>query len=687
MSVLKGLCLAIIGLSSICVSARAQWVQTSGPSGEDVRAMTALGDIAFAGTFFHGVYKTTDPARHWVPCNTGIPENSVSTLCASGSILYAGTYSGNVYESVDSGLIWAPMNTGVSGYVITTISSLGGSVFVCNSHGDIARTADEGKTWAKANPAPYQLPIYSFAVSGNSVVAASDSGIFVSADSGMSWTARSLDLTDKHVRALYSPGDGLYAGTPTGLFRSSNQGVNWAKVLDSVYVMSIVRNDTVLFVGTWYNGVFRSADSGRSWKNISVGLPDDIYLKGSLAVVGTAVMVGDNQGIAVTDDQGDRWVQINQGFVHSQVRSILAADSVIYAATNGVGMSVSSDDASRWEMRDHGLDINVINAVIQNGNEVLIGTNGGGIYSSTDQGRQWTHSAAPIPEDFVFAFGADDTITFAASMHGLFRRDGRRSSWLHIDSSARMQVISSFAYLGDYSFLAVGQAGLGGVLRSSDNGLTWPTVGSGLSTGGVTAMAVLGSTLIAASSGIYTSMDSGVSWQKIDNELSGSAVLSLYVANSLVFAGTDQGVFVSANGGENWTSISLGLSRAPVYSLSANNRFVFAATDAGVWRRPLSDLASVATHDKLNSSPQLLLTPTADGTRLNLQYFTTTDIERPKLEVCDILGKLVFTTALESAASGWNRASLALPSLPGGTYVCRVSGGGFSASGVVQIEH
>ena len=63
----------------------------------------------------HGIFKTIDKGKKWVPLNKGLTSMSVQVLIESGAgLLYAGTSEG-AFRSDDDGQTWHSINQGLEG--------------------------------------------------------------------------------------------------------------------------------------------------------------------------------------------------------------------------------------------------------------------------------------------------------------------------------------------------------------------------------------------------------------------------------------------------------------------------------------------------------------------------------------------------------------------------------------------
>ena len=99
---------ALLGAQSL----RAQWIQTNGPYGGNIRCFAVNGSNLFAGTS-GGVFLSTNNGASWVAVNTGLANTSINTLAVSGSNLLAGTFGGGVFLSTNNGTSWTAVNTGL----------------------------------------------------------------------------------------------------------------------------------------------------------------------------------------------------------------------------------------------------------------------------------------------------------------------------------------------------------------------------------------------------------------------------------------------------------------------------------------------------------------------------------------------------------------------------------------------
>jgi photosystem II stability/assembly factor-like uncharacterized protein len=147
-----------------------------------------------------GVYKTTDGGTNWGPANSGLPSGNVSVIVinpANPMILYAGLAIEGVYKSTDAGGSWAPANNGLTSLNIRDIAIDPGTpstLYVATQGGAIFKSTDDGGSWIPKNNGIDVTVISSLTIdptNPNTVYAAISSQffkIFKTTDGGENWS-------------------------------------------------------------------------------------------------------------------------------------------------------------------------------------------------------------------------------------------------------------------------------------------------------------------------------------------------------------------------------------------------------------------------------------------------------------------------------------------------------------------
>jgi hypothetical protein len=207
-----------------------------------------------------------------------------------------------------------------------------------------------------------------------------------------------------------------------------------------------------------------------------------------------------------------------------------------------------------------------------------------------DAGAQWVQTKVLYGNE---AFAVNDGNLFAGTRGGgvLISTDNG-VSWAAADSGLTSNVVRGLAVIGTNLF--AGTDG-NGVFLSTNNGVSWMSVGSSLkNSNNVSALAVIGTNLFAGTDGggVFISTNNGASWTATDTSLVGDAVYSFAVNGTNLYARTGvKGVFCSSNNGTNWTVVDFGVPTSYAFATNGTNLFdgtwngVFLSTNNGTtWK-------------------------------------------------------------------------------------------------------
>jgi photosystem II stability/assembly factor-like uncharacterized protein len=133
----------------------AQWVQTNGPFGGDVREMVINGNNYFA-CVDGDVYISSNNGNNWKA--TSLVNNGVNDLVSINGLILAGSGGGGIFLSSDDGNNWAPANNGLPAGNVDYMTAIGELLFVDISNNivgqpgyGIFRSTDSGTNWVSAN--------------------------------------------------------------------------------------------------------------------------------------------------------------------------------------------------------------------------------------------------------------------------------------------------------------------------------------------------------------------------------------------------------------------------------------------------------------------------------------------------------------------------------------------------------
>ncbi|MFQ6029024.1 MAG: FlgD immunoglobulin-like domain containing protein, partial [Dehalococcoidia bacterium] len=224
---------------------------------------------------------------------------------------------------------------------------------------------------------------------------------------------------------------------------------------------------------------------------------------------------------------------------------------------------------------------------------------------------QWVLTNAP-EGIYVYAFAISDTNVFAgadtdalvASGGSVFLSTNNGMDWTNISTGLTAPEVRALA-VSDTNIFA-GTWG-DGVFHSTDNGANWTEVNTGLPSPlyGV-RLAISGTNIFAgAAGGVFLSTNNGANWTDVSNGLPNLWVFDLAASDTNVFALTNWGgVSLSTDNGANWALVNEGLIDTLVLAIAVSDSFIFAGgtSGSGVWRRALSEMI-VSVEDVAGSLP------------------------------------------------------------------------------------
>jgi ligand-binding sensor domain-containing protein len=268
-------------------------------------------------------------------------------------------------------------------------------------------------------------------VSGHSIFAGTDDGMFLSVDNGSAWTAMSVGLPQDAILSCAATDSSVYSGTlHSGIFRSRNRGVSWFAAsngfpkdsLDTnsyFPVNGFAKNGPALLACTVRKGVFLTANSGDLWTPINSGLTNTnvfaMVSQGNNVFSGT----GAGGGVFLSGNNGNTWSAANNGlwYIVKMVYSVLTLaqnDNGVFAGTTFGGVYASSNNGASWSAINNGLIANTVLSLIAYGNILIAGTDFSGVFVSANNGATWTACNGGLPDNrAVLCLCVSDSSLFA----------------------------------------------------------------------------------------------------------------------------------------------------------------------------------------------------------------------------------------------------------------------------------
>ncbi|MDB5388763.1 MAG: hypothetical protein JWM11_4409 [Planctomycetaceae bacterium] len=302
--------------------------------------------------------------------------------------------------------------------------------------------------------------------------------------------------------------------------------------LDDVLVEAVAidpKNPRIVYAGTNSKGVFKSIDSGTTWHPASDGISDagifslTIDPSDSAVVYATYGCFGSAfcGGIYKTIDGGANWRPVNNGLPHSLMWSLtIDPDNpqVLYAGSDSTWVpgtvSKSIDGGATWTSAVSPVPTVFALAVVDRGGGSVVyagtfpyagtdpcGVCDAGLLKSEDGGVTWQLMTAGNVLALAVDRNSPGTLYVGTSLGGVLKTvDGGITFQSHVLGSVRALVVDPRDSTVLYA--AAGAA----VWKSSDSGLTWATLGTGLP-GGI-AGTVRSLAIDPVTSAVYVGTDS-----------------------------------------------------------------------------------------------------------------------------------------------------------------------------------
>ncbi|HEX2867317.1 MAG TPA: T9SS type A sorting domain-containing protein [Ignavibacteriales bacterium] len=407
----------------------------------------------------------------------------------------------------------------------------------------------------------------------------------------------------------------LFAATgQNGLFSSSDYGQKWSKSsLARRSVTALCTTDQNLLAGSINGGLYSSSDNGLTWNALPFNLTFSIVsaiAQGQNSTGGSNLYAATSgSGIFRSTDNGRNWNAVNKGFLWPYIWSVIAADSLLFAAADSSGIYCSTNYGGQWFKADQGIGkVSAYSLACSHSKEGMLKVYAGGygcIFISEDNGKNWIKRTMPRIGPELYSW-----------------------TW----------TLCLLDTAGGQTDIFAGTESLG-ILRSTDDGITWDQVNNGLKNLCILDLKSYNGNLFAATaSGVFLSTDRGISWKSVNNGLEAVYVKDLESAPGTagemnIFAATNgDGVFLSSDGGMSWTDVNQGLKDKQILSLLMTDSCLLAGTIGGAfksydkglsWKRAAQDDWTLGAVSRLAKCNNKLFAATSRGLFSSEDYGNT----------------------------------------------------------------
>ena len=386
--------------------------------------------------------------------------------------------------------------------------------------------------------------------------------------------------------------DRLYFGTlDAQIYTSADGGRTWEFLYDfkrpKLFVDRIIvdpRDSKVLYVATHRHtdagGFFKSTDGGRKWRQHPALKNEALHSLIQSSLNPNVLIAGTFHGMYRSDDSGESWKHLptstTPGLEH--VHSVAIdprTTNTIYAGTFHLPYK-STDGGQTWQSIKNGIiddsDIFAIDIDPRDPNHVIMSACSG-IYESKDAGASWA-KVNGIPSQSrrtraILQHPSLPGIVFAGTTEGFWRSDrgGHKDSWM-VTTSRQLEINSITVHPSRPQTVFIGTNNYG-VMISNDGGKNFlPTNGgySGRFANVIVADREMPNRIYAATINtttgggfLFLSTDNGDTWRpsmrSMPPRLITYSILQDARDGNLIYLGTNLGVYRSLDRGVSWSPV------------------------------------------------------------------------------------------------------------------------------------
>lgn len=311
----------------------------------------------------------------------------------------------------------------------------------------------------------------------------------------------------------------------------------WSKLSLAFVVLFLTGQTCSINIGTSSHldgGIFRSDDHGQTWaqKNfVRVDKKKQINLddvtgrllafdpsKADRIYLGTLA-----NGIWVTDNNGDQWRPTS---LRSGAYECLSFDNlnpdIMYTAAGQVVLK-SIDAGATWSTvyteTQPGQAVNCVMVNPNDGRQIWATTSGGKVVMSTDYGQRWAiKGALPAIQPRLMYIASNNTFYIFSRTNGIYRSDDQGETWIAMNAA-----LATFPGATDLREMVIHRDGwfmatAGGLLKSTDSGVSWKQIPTLVAAGSVVVQTVAVNPkngleiFITTNQRLHHTVDGGTSW-------------------------------------------------------------------------------------------------------------------------------------------------------------------------------
>lgn len=339
----------------------------------------------------------------------------------------------------------------------------------------LAISQNGGNTWQEITGAPTGIKALKIIAPGDIVVVAA-SGVF-------RYASNTWDNLDLPVTSNVDDGEILDAlhiwcfttGANPAIYATANGGLAWSSTTD------VPSPDIVRFYNAQYGmatdarKVYRSTNGGADWTLVSDGSIHNSSIDMTFGLSPNVLMAATFNGDpSISADSGKTWTQLDLGLVNERNYAVFAVSDQEFYTGNDISSITHTTDAGASWTETSGPERRTINDIVflDRNNGFAIG-NSGKILKTSNGGAQWEDVSFETSRSYYTIAGTGPNDLWIGTNQRILHSSDAGATWTPKGIFASGN-ISDILPLSPTTILACNTIGL--IYRSTDAGATWDTV-------------------------------------------------------------------------------------------------------------------------------------------------------------------------------------------------------------------
>ena len=466
-----------------------------------------------------GVWKSTSNGFNWTDVSSGLPKPYVRDFTTLGGELFVASDTG-VYKTGNGGTTWTALENGLPNYTsVYELETHNNAVFACVYYGtgnvELFNLPSGNTTWLSTGYIfPFSMNPNQLFSNGNNLWAATSAGLYKSTDNGVTFNYAGNNIPfSASVTSIVAQGDTAYCGTTNGSYFTTDGGQLWMPIThpvlgSTIYCYSWKIAGNTVFAGFTNNGVYSCTLGQTNFNSFGTNYTPN-NLAWQLATDGNYLFAATSEGVYSCPVSGGSWQDQNSNITRARTRVAYADNQVILAGSGAfTGLYRSTDGGQTWQLTSLQQQFRLFGHGLRYNQRIFLPSNTG-LHYTDDLGVTFnTPLTTPYPSYDIKIYGD--------------------------------------------RLIACGGAN---VLQSTDNGVTWSILGTGIpSSRTVYCLHVYGSKILAGTNnGLYRYDPITGIWSNYSQGITGNAAVNNIAASGLsLVLNTYQGIYRRSPSDNSW---------------------------------------------------------------------------------------------------------------------------------------